>query len=330
MPSKITIHDRNRATLYCRAASLSLILVSKSLEGYRRWLKSGDLLFTPSPYNIKILEKHHPGIPVEEERAIVEMEIIGDVSAREYRVVKEPYAFQAMAQVFMAMAPEKNVALFCDPGTGKTKMAIDRTGYLWTQGEVDTAIVIAPKGVHTQWATEQIPEHCGSLYRTKYWHNGLIRPMGNQPKGEFINWYCLSYETWNSKNGQESITAFLRGVGKFILILDESHFCKNVKARRWAACNEIRLHPKCNATLLLTGTPIAKDLSDEWAQLKILDEKILDIRFLTNFRNEYCIMSKGRPYQQVAIGARNLEKFKGKTAPYIFRARKEDPKGLTA
>ena len=56
--------------------------------------------------------------------------------------------------------------------------------------------------------------------------------------------------------------------------------------------------------------------------MKILDEGILRIKYATSFRNEFCIMG-GYNGTQV-IGPRNLERFKALTAPYIFRATKDE------
>jgi SNF2 family DNA or RNA helicase len=72
----------------------------------------------------------------------------------------------------------------------------------------------------------------------------------------------------------------------------------------------------------MTGSPIAKNLVDEWSQLKLLDEGIVGHRYLTTFRNEYCIMG-GFEGKQV-VGSKNLARFKDITAPYVFRVKKED------
>ena len=50
-------------------------------------------------------------------------------------------------------------ALFMEMGTGKSKVAIDNIGLLYEQGELDAALVIAPKGVYDNWVKGEFPAH---------------------------------------------------------------------------------------------------------------------------------------------------------------------------
>ena len=54
-----------------------------------------------------------------------------------------------------------------------------------------------------------------------------------------------------------------------LLALDESQRVKNPTAKTFKALNEIA--PSCDRRVLLSGTPAPKDVSDLWAQLRILD-----------------------------------------------------------
>ena len=46
-----------------------------------------------------------------------------------------------------------------DMGTGKSKVAIDTIGYLYSQQKINAALVIAPKGVYDNWVKGEIPTH---------------------------------------------------------------------------------------------------------------------------------------------------------------------------
>ena len=48
-------------------------------------------------------------------------------------------------------------------GTGKSKVCIDNAGILYECGEIDTFIVIAPKGVYRIWAEIEIQNYTGLL-----------------------------------------------------------------------------------------------------------------------------------------------------------------------
>ena len=44
-------------------------------------------------------------------------------------------------------------------GTGKSKVLIDELGILYLKGEINFALIIAPKGVYRNWVSKEIPEH---------------------------------------------------------------------------------------------------------------------------------------------------------------------------
>ena len=48
---------------------------------------------------------------------------------------------------------------FMEMGTGKSKVLLDNIGYLFLEGQVDFALIIAPKGVYRNWVSKEIPEH---------------------------------------------------------------------------------------------------------------------------------------------------------------------------
>ena len=44
-------------------------------------------------------------------------------------------------------------------GTGKSKVVVDNIGVLFEQGEIDAALIVAPKGVYDNWVQGEIPTH---------------------------------------------------------------------------------------------------------------------------------------------------------------------------
>ena len=57
----------------------------------------------------------------------------------------EPYAHQLTA--YNAMEGKKNYALFCEMGTGKSKMLIDDAARLFLQGRIDLMFILCPNGL---------------------------------------------------------------------------------------------------------------------------------------------------------------------------------------
>ena len=74
-----------------------------------------------------------------------------------YEPKTKPYAHQTDA--WTASWDKRYWALFCEMGTGKTKITIDTMGALYEAGRIDAALILAPKGVFDNWVTTEIPVH---------------------------------------------------------------------------------------------------------------------------------------------------------------------------
>ena len=53
----------------------------------------------------------------------------------------------------------ENYAYFMEMGCGKSKVLIDNITWLYENKDIDTAIIIAPKGVYMNWKNSEIPTH---------------------------------------------------------------------------------------------------------------------------------------------------------------------------
>ena len=329
---KLQIINNKKANLYVSIQSPGMIELSKRLEGYRRWNPTkGFLTLEPTGYNMGLLRKAVGGVlDIQGEE---QQRLSWPRTRREYSQKTPPYPYQkeALSKALNARKSSKGFALWCDPGTGKSKIAIDYMCEIYCRGEIDVIIVIAPKGVHRQWAEDQIPIHCGAEgWSSHWWYPGRKAPWINWFEGGLIEgppFYCINYDALKTTRGEDSIDWILNKEEKtFGLVIDESHFVKNYRSQRWKVINRLGSRDNCMARLLLSGTPITKQLEDEWAQFRIADENILGIRYVTHFRNNYCIMGgyNGREF----IGPRNLKKYRQKTSPFIFRATKDQLEGL--
>ena len=72
----------------------------------------------------------------------------------------KPFNHQAKA---LELGHKQRVfAYFMEMGTGKTKVAIDNSNYLYENGEINDVIVIAPNSVYRNWEAE-IKSHSKNL-----------------------------------------------------------------------------------------------------------------------------------------------------------------------
>ena len=74
-----------------------------------------------------------------------------------YKFKTEP--FQHQKDVLKTSWSKTVWAYFMEMGTGKSKVCIDNVGILFEKNEIDTFIVIAPKGVYRNWSNIEIPVH---------------------------------------------------------------------------------------------------------------------------------------------------------------------------
>ena len=312
----IRISDDKRAVIDCES-STALVVGFSELEGRRRWLKTGGFQFEPTRYNLDLVKKAAADYNVIDERPSPYLSETREPPVFGYFSKTVPYAHQLDALERVRGIPF--YALFCEPGTGKSKIAIDAMSEKWASGKIEAAIVVAPKGVHEQWA-EQIDIHSGLPAGVSTYRSGRVSKL-NIANGD-INWLLINYDALATAKGREFVNNFVRAFGSYGLVVDESHMIKNPNSRRWKNVYALRRLGKCRAALLLTGTPIAKNLVDEWSQLKLLNEDILGIRYVSAFKGHFCIMGgyQGRD----VVGARNLNRFKSLTRPYVFRVRKSD------
>jgi len=75
----------------------------------------------------------------------------------DYKYKTKPYEHQRA--VFQESCDRRSYALFMEMGTGKSKVIVDNIGYLREKGEIDSVLIVAPKGVFHNWVRKEIPTH---------------------------------------------------------------------------------------------------------------------------------------------------------------------------
>ena len=296
------------------------IMLQKSVEGRRMWVAGGNLLIEDTGMNRRKVIDLFPQVTFVS--TDVGPKATQPLHAREmftYVQKTAPYAHQMRA--LEAARRKRHFALFMEQGTGKTKVALDRLGELYGQNLIDAVLIVTKKGVHSQWVNEQVPTHLGDqvpriaeAWKGKRFGDAMFK------KGIELRIATINIDALNAKTGYDQALAFCTAhKGRLAIVVDESQVIKNYAAGRTKAC--MKLAPFAFTRMILTGTPIAKDLCDEWSQFNFLDADIIGVKYVTSFRNQYCIMG-GFENRQV-IGVRNIEGFKKMVDPYSFRVTKE-------
>ena len=240
----------------------------------------------------------------------------------------------------------KYFALFCETGTGKTKITIDKLCYSLSTGDIDCVLILAPNMVHYNWVAQELPKHMwdginatifewGNSFGKKYEESkaNILNPNG-KPRIAVLNVEAISkgkLEQNKVKNCTESsglmfCHKFIRS-GKCLFIIDESSRIKSPSAQRTK--NAINLGKLAEQRLILSGTPITQSPLDAYAQCKFLHTDILKCQTFTAFKHEYCVLSsrfnsKTRQQFDEIVSYKNIERLKDLLAPHSYRVTKEE------
>jgi SNF2 family DNA or RNA helicase len=292
----------------------------KQPQGRRHWLKCGSLKVEATKKNLQALNLL-PGLEVREVSEVASEELLEEfeLAPQPFRYKTTPFNHQvrAMEKILSPREYPNVFALFLEQGLGKTKTLIDWAGMLHAEKKISGVLVVSKKGVHRQWVESELPAHSAAESQTFTWP---FKPEELDKKPGF-QWAAFNIDGIKTKKGLEVATLFAKRHSKrLMIIVDESQEIKNHRTQRWKALEGLKKYSSHRA--IATGTPIAKDFCDEWAQLRWLEEGILGIRYITAFKAEFCILGGYNGYD--VIGHKNIARFRKLVDPYTFRVTKED------
>ena len=248
-----------------------------------------------------------------------------------YEFKTTPYKHQR--NVLEGSWNEINWAYLMEMGTGKSKVCIDNAAVLFLRNEIDTFVVVAPKGVYRNWANLEIPAHMpDGINRTvAVWKSGankadrqllndLLKPS------EALRVLVMNVEALSTPKGRKYLTALLRA-SKALLAVDESTAIKSPKAGRTKAL--IKIGQLAKYRRILTGFPVTQSPMDLWAQCRFLNKELLgdcgDNFF--QFQYRYAVMKKqhvGTHSFNRVVGYRNLEQLSFLLKEFSSRITKDE------
>jgi hypothetical protein len=226
-------------------------------------------------------------------------------------------------------------AYLMDPGTGKTKLALDDAAHNWRHGRIDALLVVAPNSVKTNWVSwdgdDAVDQH--------------MAPDVPVVKGVWIS-NAGKAETGRWKEFEKSIQSGTKGklivltvnydaiaiprVYKFLelfcmtfrtmIVADESTRLGTPGSVRTKTA--MKLRKLCRMARLLTGTPVIKSPLKAYSQFAFLDEDCLGFGSYYAFRNHFCILG-GFKGKQV-LNYRNLDELADRIASCSFRVTKAE------
>lgn len=157
-----------------------------------------------------------------------------------------------------------------DMGLGKTLSVLSYYAALRASGSFSLLLVVCPNSLSRNWlreATMWFPELRATVLQgdkgSKAWTLRLLTTGAIEHDIVIVNYEAvrLDYVTPQLES--------LVSSRKTLLCLDESQRVKNPTAKTFKAISQIA--PACDRRVLLSGTPTPKDVTDLWAQMRILD-----------------------------------------------------------
>jgi SNF2 family DNA or RNA helicase len=148
-----------------------------------------------------------------------------------YPYKTKPYEHQRNA--LETSAEKKQWAYFMEMGTGKTKVTIDNLAYLFFKRRVNSALIIAPKSVYTNWESE-IQTHMPDVLKYKIYKWNIDKPKDYYAVEQFkdLKIFLINVEALSTKRGFNACVEYLKKNKLNFVTLDESTTIKNRSAKR--------------------------------------------------------------------------------------------------
>ena len=247
----------------------------------------------------------------------------------DYKFKTKPYKHQLTA--LKKSWSEKEYGYFMEMGTGKSKVLVDNMAMLYDKGKINGALIIAPKGVYTNWLSQEIPNHLVDHIKPKMvlWTALTSKTKDKEYQQLFkpdydLHILIMNVEALSTKKGVEFAYKFLRS-HKTLMAIDESTTIKNPNAKRTK--NILLLGKHAQYRRILTGSPVTKSPLDLYSQCAFLDEQLLGHVSYYTFRNRYAIMidrNFGGRRVQIVGSYQRLDELEEILKEFSYRVQKKD------
>jgi len=242
----------------------------------------------------------------------------------------EPYDHQR--SVFRDSWHRECYALFMEMGTGKSKIVVDTIALLQEVGEINTVLIVAPKGVFHNWVRKEIPTHLPDRIEHSVcaWQPNITQKYRDEFQA-FINSdklkiFVMNVEAFSTPKGAETAAWFAKKFGeKGMMVVDESTAIKNRKANRTKAI--VAAGKFFTYKRLLTGSPVTKLPMDLFSQCLFLGDNYLGYPNYYAFQGRYAVVQRRsmghRSFQQI-VGFQRLDELNLKLDDFSSRVLKKE------
>lgn len=257
----------------------------------------------------------------------------------DYNPRRSPFLHQT--QALEAGWQRPGFAYFLEMGLGKTRVLIDNFCMLHNAGRVDGMIVVAPKGVYTNWSRVS-QDNPGELQSWMWdgvreaahvytWRSGkskrergeIARLLATNSPG--VRVLVVNVEAVSLMGEALDLCVDFMRAHRTMLVIDESTIIKNPASARTKAM--LKLSKRAPYRRILTGSPITGSPVDVFPQMEFVEPGCLGHRSFYTFRERYCVLkeiSVGGRTLKTEVGVRNMDELALILKKNSFRARKRE------
>lgn len=222
-------------------------------------------------------------------------------------------------------------ALFADMGTGKSFMVINNIAMLYDTGEINAALIVAPKGVYRNWMDTELPKHLPEhiVHRTALWSPTPRKAEKEALDSLFeitedLKILVMNIEAFSTEKGVRFAQRFLLCHHVFMAI-DESTTIKTHTASR--SKNTAKVGKGAKYKRIMTGSPVTKSPMDLFQQCEFLSPECLGVSSYYAFQARYAVTVERtvstHSFKQV-VGYRRLDELQEKLDKFAFRVTKDE------
>lgn len=276
-------------------------------------------------YTVKINDKNRMQ---KDYRTIITNEQIKPVKIKNGR----KYCFKVPTEHLLI---RRNDEMIITGNSGKTKVLLDTAGMLYRDGEIDSVVIIAPKGVYSNWVNSEIPAHMPPEIETNiiHWisdagakHKKLVQYYSQNPTDK-LDIFVINIESLQYAGGYQ-LEDFIQAHKKTLMIIDESTCIKNHEAKRTKKAIALGKMPSVKYKRIATGSPVTNSPLDLYSQCGFLDKSLLGFGSFYAFRGTYTVLEpvtiSGGAQIMKPVGVKNLHQLTQKLAGFSFRVQKKD------
>lgn len=238
-----------------------------------------------------------------------------------FQLKTDPWRHQVIASD--RLVASEFLGLGYDPRLGKSKVVIDAAAALWSEGQIDALVVLAPNTVHENWAAVELPAHCGVPHEALVYRASLapkaLAALRPKPTDERMQVLCLNVDGLTSEKARSLLEHWLT-TRRCLLCLDESHLIKNPRAERTKYV--LSVASKAVRRVALSGTWMGNGAEDLFTQFEFLKPGCLGYKSYWAFRAAYCVLG-GFENRQIK-GYHHLDDLQRRMEPFFMRARRSE------